>query len=248
MRTVSEEPLRVQTAGSVAIIELARPHRGNALSAALVEALIDAVTAAFANPYIQTLVIRGAGRHLCTGFDLEGIERQSDGDLLHRFVRIELLLSMLWHAPLRTVALGSGNVYGAGADLFAACDRRIAQRSTVFRFPGAGFGIVLGTRRLAARVGDDFAREWLTSNAQIDAETALSAGLATDVVEEEPDLGRLRALTVDRSTHRALYEASREDCRDRDLAALVRSAAVPGLKDRITAYVSRLKATGSVRS
>lgn len=238
----------LQTSGGVAVLELARPDRGNALSAPLVEAVLDGLPGIFADQALHTLVIRGAGKHLCTGFDLEGIEQQSDGDLLHRFVRIESLLAELWHAPLRTVAIATGRVYGAGADLFAACDLRIAQPSTTFRFPGAGFGIVLGTRRLAARVGDDRAREWVTMNVQVDAAAALACGLATKIVDGEIDVAQLPVPAVTRATQRALYDASRLDHRDRDMAALVRSAAVPGLRDRILHYAANVRAAGMGRS
>ncbi len=234
--------VRVETIGGVAILELARPQRGNALSAPLVEAILDELPRIFADEGVHTLLVRGTGRHLCTGFDLEGIDAQSDGDLLHRFVRIETLLSEIWHAPVRTIAAGCGRVYGAGADLFAACDLRIAQRSTIFRFPGAGFGIVLGTRRLAARVGEDRARGWLTTNTEVGAEAALAAGLVTQIIDDEIDLSQFQQPAVNRATQQALHEASRPDLRDRDMAALVRSAATLGLRDRILRYAASVRA------
>ena len=48
-----------------------------------------------------------------------GIETMSEGDLLQRFVRIELLLQALWHAPIATVAL----VHGAAPALKVAIAR-----------------------------------------------------------------------------------------------------------------------------
>jgi enoyl-CoA hydratase len=245
---MSEAMIHIETTGGIAVLELARPQRGNALSAPLVEAMLDALPRIFANEALHTLVVRGKGRHLCTGFDLEGLDNQSDGDLLHRFVRIETLLAMLWHAPLRTVALGSGRVYGAGADLFAACDVRIAQRSASFRFPGAGFGIVLGTRRLAARVGEDRVRSWVMMNREVEAEAALSAGLVSEIIDGDVDLAQFQQPAVDRATRQALQEASRPDLRDHDLAALVRSAAVPGLRDRILRYAAGVRAAGVGRT
>jgi enoyl-CoA hydratase len=241
---VTENVIRVDIAGGVALLELNRPQRGNALSAPLVEAALEALVRIFADEDLHTLVVRGAGRHLCTGFDLEGLEGQSDGDLLHRFVRIETLLAAVWHAPMRTVALGSGRVYGAGADLFAACDLRIAQRSASFRFPGAGFGIGLGTRRLASHVGEDRARDWVTTNTEATADVALAAGLATEIVDGLVDLARFTPPAVDRSAQVALRKGSRLDFCDRDLAVLVRSAAKPGLRDRISRYAAGVRTAG----
>lgn len=231
---------QVTLSGSTMQIELNRPHRGNALTAALVEELIESIVAAESNTGLDTVILRGAGRHFCTGFDLEGLEHQSDGDLLHRFVRIETLLSMIWETRLRTVAIGSGRTWGAGADLFTACDVRIAPMECRFRFPGAGFGLVLGTRRLAVRVGEDKARLWTTTGIEFAFAEAVAAGLVTHVPDDgssvDAVLGNLPTISIDPLTLRALNEASRRDESERDLALLTRSASRPGLKSRILAY------------
>jgi enoyl-CoA hydratase/carnithine racemase len=223
----------------ITTLTLQRPERGNALGPELVEGLIHAAEAAMADPAVHTLVLRGAGRHFCTGLDLTDLATLSDGDLLLRLVRIETLLALLWYAPIRTVALAHGRTWGAGADLFAVCEQRLVHSDTTLRFPGAQFGIVLGTRRLAQRIGVDAARALVLEGGELDAPQALSLGLATqpgDVAAE------LIAPRPDAATARAIRRATRDDCGDADLAALVRSAARPGLQSRITAYRARLLA------
>ncbi len=180
---MSDRRLLVTTHQGVHTLALSRPERGNALSADLVEALLDAVLNAYSNPQIHTLVMRAEGKHFCTGFDVSGLETQSDGDLLQRLVRIETLLATIWHAPIRTVAIADGRVWGAGADLFATCDIRVAGQGASFRFPGAAFGLVLGTRRLAERIGVDHARQCAVSGLRLDAAQARELGLVTDLVE-----------------------------------------------------------------
>lgn len=228
--------LLAHTHDGVATLTLARPERGNALAADLVEALIAHAQAALDDPAVHSLVLRAQGRHFCTGLDLSDLDRSSDAELLHRLVRIETLLSMLWMAPIRTVAMAQGRTWGAGADLFAVCEQRIAAADCTFRFPGAQFGIVLGTRRLAERVGADRARALTTGGLQLDAEQALHCGLATPGAED------CAAPRVDRATAASLRAATRTDHRDADLAALVRSAAEPGLQQRIARYRARLLA------
>lgn len=238
----------------VACIELNRPSRGNALSASLVEALLATVQRACADPSVHTLAFGGAGRHFCTGFDLGDLESATEGDLVLRFVRVEALLDAVWRAPVRTVAIATGRAWGAGADLFAACDVRIAAADATFRFPGAAFGIVLGTRRLAERVGTERARAWVTTGSTLDAAEAAAAGLASRVAAAaEPDTPidwRAEAFAdapaLERETLAAIRAASRpaggpggDALADADLAALVRSAARPGLKARIVAYRER---------
>lgn len=219
----------------VATLTLDRPELGNALGPALVEALIAETSRAVQDDALHTLVLRANGKHFCTGLDLSGLESLSDGDLLLRLVRVETLLSMWWHAPLRTVALAQGRTWGAGADLFAVCEQRVAAVGTTFRFPGAQFGIVLGTRRLAQRIGVDAARRLVLEGGEFDTAQAHAAGLVSAVGTTPPS----GEPVVQGRTAGAIRAASRADLRDADLAALVRSAAEPGLVARITGYRAR---------
>ena len=227
--------------GGVITLTLNRPEMGNALGPALVEALIAEVGAACRPGETHTLVLRGAGKHFCTGLDLSDLDGLSDGDLLLRLVRIETLLAVLWHAPIRTMAVAHGRTWGAGADLFAACEQRVAVAGASFRFPGAQFGIVLGTRRLSERVGTDVARALVVDGGTLDAAQALACGLAS--LPAEPPM--LASPVVEASLAAAVRLATRADLRDADMAALVRSAAVPGLQARVSAYrQSQLAARG----
>ena len=254
--------LRIATENGYAWIELNRPERGNALSARLVEALLESVNEQIAERSVHTIVLCAAGPHFCTGFDLDGLDRSSDGELLQRFVRIETLLDTIWRAPIRTIAIAHGRAIGAGADLFVACDERLLVPGATLRFPGAGFGLVLGTRRLAERVGRSRALRWVSTNSVITASEAVEARLADTLTAVLPAdaasgtealaLMRWREACVppppaiDRATIAALKagsapgadggEASRADS---DLAALVRSAAKPGLRERLVAYRDR---------
>ncbi|ABQ68074.1 Enoyl-CoA hydratase/isomerase [Rhizorhabdus wittichii RW1] len=237
--------LVVSRSGEVHRLTLNRPGKGNSLSADLVEALHDSLDAV-EQAKGRVLILQGEGRNFCTGFDLGDLDGASDGDLLWRFVRIEQLLARLWQAPFATIAVGKGRVFGAGADLLVACGRRIVVEQATFSFPGAGFGLVLGTRRLAHRIGETAAQHVVASGAAIAAEEAVRLNLATACVAE-PDLQATLdrevavATRLDRETYAAIGEASGSDAGalDRDLAMLVRSAARPGLRQRIEAYRAR---------
>ena len=65
----------------VATIWLDRPEKANALSAAAVEVLSAQVASTIADPAVHTLVFRGRGKHFCTGFDLSGLEAETDATL-----------------------------------------------------------------------------------------------------------------------------------------------------------------------
>ena len=175
----------------------------------------------------------------------------SEGGLLHRFVRVEQLLQLIWSAPLRTVALVQGRTWGAGADLFAACEVRLCAADTTFRFPGVRFGLALGTRRLSERVGADQARRWLLDGIEVKADEALRAALANGLrpVANSADAASINVEitaavgneVVDRETGAAIRALTRRDDADRDLAELVRSASRPGLKARIESYIASLR-------
>ena len=143
--------LRVERRGALHLLTLARPDKMNALSAGLVEALIAAVDQAQAEQ-ARAIVFQGEGRNFSAGFDFGDWESHSEGDLLLRFVRIEMLLQRVAATPCLTVALAHGRNFGAGVDLFGACKWRLATPDASFRMPGLKFGLVLGTRRFAALV------------------------------------------------------------------------------------------------
>jgi len=175
----------------------------------------------------------------------------SDADLLLRFVRIETLLQAIYTAPMPTLALVHGRCFGAGADIVASCSQRIASPDSSFRMPGLQFGIVLGTRRLAALIGVDAARNMLQTSRVFDAETAHSCGFLTAIAARDDWDQNIAKATTDAAvltnpSRHALMQQTRDDrYLDADMAALVRSASQPGLGTRIAAYVAALKKTST---
>jgi enoyl-CoA hydratase/carnithine racemase len=234
-----------RTADGATHVTLTRPDKANALNDAMVGALQDALAAAQEDG-TRLLVLQAEGRHFCAGFDLSNLDDCSDGDLLLRFVRIETVLQTLYHLPFPTLALAKGLAMGAGADLFSACGQRVAAPGTQFRMPGLAFGILLGTRRLAARIGPDAARRIQNETRAFDATEAHALGFATDVVEDADWPAVVAAATRTAKTlapeaTAALFRATAADTRDADMADLVASAARPGLNRRIQGYRNSLK-------
>jgi len=236
-------PVVVVREHGVTHVTLNRPERGNAFALDMVEAALAAVQATYTDG-TRLLVIAGAGKNFCTGLDLGDLASASDGDLLLRLVRIETLLDAVWRAPCVTMGVGRGRVMGAGADLFTACDRRVAIEGSSYTFPGAVFGVALGTRRLMERIGADLARDMVRSGRVLPHDEAVRVGLATmsvptDGVEPEIIAAQQAATRLDAETTATIHRLARRDDADADLAGLVRSAARPGLKERILAYRAR---------
>jgi enoyl-CoA hydratase/carnithine racemase len=234
-------PLDVAQEDGCWTFTLSRPEKRNALSAELVDALIEAVARAHAGA-ARVLVLRGEGKNFSAGFDFSGFEAQSEGDLLLRFVRIEELLQLIASSPCMTVGLAHGRNFGAGVDLLAVCRYRVASADATFRMPGLRFGLVLGTRRFAAIVGASRARTILESSSTFDVGEALEMGFVEKIVERDGWAEAVReagsaASALDDVTRASLYRVLSQADDNADLADLVRSAARPGLKARIADYL-----------
>jgi enoyl-CoA hydratase/carnithine racemase len=235
------EELRIERlAAPILQLTLARPSRRNALSESLVETLLSALAEAEREQF-RLVVFRGEGKNFCSGFDLSDLAEQEDADLVRKLIRIETLLQRVAHAPFLTLALAHGRVMGAGADLFCACSERVAAPETAFRMPGWRFGIALGTRRLAARIGTDAARRVLLESTQFDAHEALKLNFASAVASTEDWPAAIerclrQAQALDRESTAHLLRLTMIDTRAEDMAALVESSARPGLKERILQY------------
>lgn len=222
-------------------LRLDRADKANALDPEMVEAIGAALDDIVAQPP-RLLVLEGSGRNFCAGFDFTDYQAVSDGELLGRFVSIEMLLQRLRTLPCVTVACVQGGAFGAGADMAAACTFRLGLPSARFRFPGFQFGLALGTRTLSALIGQQAAREILLSGEVVDSARALSVGLLTDIVDSADAsaaavasingrFGRLDAPSAMLALRNTSVQAG-----DADLADLVRSVMRPGLKQRIAAY------------
>lgn len=237
---MSAGPLQIEHDGRLTRLTLNRPDKANALDAGLVEALLSAVDDAHADG-TALLILRAHGKHFCAGFDFSGFEEAAEADLLWRFVRIEQLLQRIYHAPFATAAFAHGRNFGAGADLFVACDTRITTADSTFRMPGLRFGLQLGTRRLAARIGDAAARAMLGGSLTLDADHAHAIRFATALVAS-PEWPAREAealnvsLALDADARRRLHRATVVDTRDADMADLVASVTAPGVKERIRRY------------
>lgn len=238
--------LAVEQDGPTRHVILTRPEKSNALSATLVESLL-AVLGEAARDGTTLMTFRGQGANFCSGFDLGDLEAQSDGDLVLKLIRIEMLLQRIAHAPFVTLALAQGKVLGAGCDIFCSCAQRVATPDAKFRMPGWRFGIALGTRRLVGRVGADAARSILSASRMFDAAEAKTIGFATALAPQEEwasliESAVAQAALLDPVSQTMLLNITASDTRATDLAALVESASRPGLKARIEQYRAAEKA------
>lgn len=236
---LSTESLIIERSESSLLLTLNRVSKRNSLSVDLVSNISTAVDYA-SSERIQRLVFKGNGPVFCGGFDLSGIAECSSGDILQRFVQVELMLQKVAGFSGFTHVYAHGAAIGAGADLFMACRTRLAADDTKFRFPGASFGLVLGWRRLISRIGFDAASEIIQSGRTVGAPEALKLGMATALctpTEASEALSKEMSTRAKREVSILLPAMRASDFDDRSLADVVRSAMDPGFPGYLANYV-----------
>jgi enoyl-CoA hydratase len=243
--------LMVKCEGLIKRLTLNRPEKRNALSLELATELMQEVQRCETDG-TRLLVLNGAGPGFCAGFDFSQFPACSAGDLLLHFVRIEQMLQAFAHAPVDTLACVHGQTIGAGADLALACRHRVGAADTQMMFPGARFGLVLGSRRLAQCVGTDQVLGLIGGQNKIGAQQAKDLSLLTEVMAPEQWPAReaqllAHVLATPADARAAVLRATRRDTRAQDLHDLVQSGAVPDIKERLAAYLGQVKSSSQVK-
>jgi 2-(1,2-epoxy-1,2-dihydrophenyl)acetyl-CoA isomerase len=177
----------------VAVLTMNRPERLNALSRAMLDAMLEALPRLAADPEVGVVVLTGAGRGFCAGGDVkamaEGTE-MPDGGLEGRAhdLRMRMETSRWLHEmPKPTLAMVRGAAAGAGLSFALACDLRVASDTArlATAFARVGYsGDFGGSYYLTQLVGTAKARELYYTADIVDAAQALALGLVNRVVPD----------------------------------------------------------------
>src|SRR5688572_10442046 len=179
--------VEVQREGAVARVVLNRPEKANALDAAMLDALAAALENLAGEDSLRAVVLAGAGRAFCGGADVDELARL-DASTAGAFVgRIHRACAALRRLPVPAVARLHGAVIGAGLELAAACDLRLAAEGTRFAMPEVRLGIpsVVEAALLPRLMGSGRAAWLVLTGEAIDARRACEWGLVEEVC---PDL------------------------------------------------------------
>ncbi|MBW1885852.1 MAG: enoyl-CoA hydratase/isomerase family protein [Deltaproteobacteria bacterium] len=164
----------------VSYLTLNRPEKLNALTAELMDELIDAVKAAEADETIGCLVLQGAGRAFCSGWDLTPPEQ--GGAAGHGIRPPE---EMTLREDLNALDARSwrwSTLWSFGTDMALNCDMIIAAEDARFGFPAVRSMGSPSTHMWTYMVGPQWAKRLLLTGEQIDARTAESIGLVMQAV------------------------------------------------------------------
>jgi 2-(1,2-epoxy-1,2-dihydrophenyl)acetyl-CoA isomerase len=175
----------------VATLTLNRPDRLNALSAPIMEGLLEALPRLASDTTVGAIVLTGAGRAFCAGGDVKRMAAEEvarSGEEAVALLRSRMEISrLLREVPKPTIAMVNGPAAGAGMALALACDLRIAGQSARFvtAFANVGFsGDFGGSYFLSRLVGTAKARELYYTAEPIDAAQALALGVVNRVVPD----------------------------------------------------------------
>jgi enoyl-CoA hydratase len=199
--TITIEQL-AEPAGAVRLT-LNRPQALNALSGELLDELFDAVERFDDDRQAYVLIIRGAGRSFCAGYDLASsgrlVEPGSPGDAGHEQSvgrsRRAMLNSVdryirLWNLRKPTIAQVHGHCISGGTELVSMCDFIVCSEDARF---GHIAGRHMGTLRTLSlwpwTIGYRHAKELFMTGELVDGKTAEQWGLANRAVPPE-DLER----------------------------------------------------------
>jgi enoyl-CoA hydratase len=187
---MSEQPgatARLDERG-VAIVTIDNTARLNALSTHVMETLIAAVEALERQPGLRAVVLRGAGERAFIGgadiTEMAALDAQSARGfitLVHRSC------DAIRRLPVPVIARLQGYAFGAGVEVAAACDIRIAAIGSQFGMPEVRLGIpsVVEAALLPQLIGWGRTRRLLLTGDTIDAATALAWGFVEEVAPIE---------------------------------------------------------------
>lgn len=200
--------LQFEIRDHVGWLTLNRPDQGNALSLEMVQELRRFFADLEKDLDIRIVVMRGAGKHFCTGLDLmssfgsgQSEMNPAAGLAATRFdprgCRIQWefsdIIVKMRQAPQPIVASMTGAALGAGFGIALACDIRLAGQSARFNvgatrigFSGGEMGMSYFLPRL---VGLSKAAEFMYTARWIDAATAERIGLISRAVPDD-ELGK----------------------------------------------------------
>jgi enoyl-CoA hydratase/carnithine racemase len=198
----------VSVDGGVADVRLNRPDKLNALTGALMAAIVDAGEALKGDRSVRAVVLSGSGRGFCAGLDLGAFQAMAggggDGDgggagaagagaggIMRTDDRITHLgqqAGWVWQElEVPVIAAIAGPCLGGGLQIALGADIRIAAPDAKLSVLEMRWGLIpdmIGTWVLPRLVGLDVAKELTITGRMLSGEEAAALGVVTRVAED----------------------------------------------------------------
>lgn len=186
--------LRYETRDRCAYVTLNRPERLNAITTEMARDIADAVERANDDDGVRVIVVQGAGRAFCAGYDLKlyaeaGEEHQGevwDPVRDYRLMRANTdSFFALWRSLKPTIAKVHGYAVAGGSDIALSCDLVLmAENARIGYMPARVWGCPT-TAMWVYRIGAERAKRLLLTGDTIDGIQARDWGLVIDAVPED---------------------------------------------------------------
>lgn len=174
--------------GSVATVSINNAARANSLNSRVMRAFADAVNGLADDPDLCVLIVTGEGdRAFMGGADIFELAALDPAKARAFITLVHLMSKAVRDLPVPVIARVNGYCLGAGVEVMAACDMRVAADTASFGMPEVRIGIpsVVEAALLPQLIGWGRTRQFLYTGDNIDARQALEWGLVERVVPHE---------------------------------------------------------------
>ena len=189
------QSIRYEVSDRIATITLNRPERLNAIDERMPGEIRDAVESADEDSRVHVVILTGAGRAFCAGYDLsefaERAENPHSQDMpwdptvdFRMMNRNTQDFMSLWRCSKPTIAKVRGYAVAGGSDIALACDLAVMAADAKIGYPPARVWGVPTTAMWVYRVGAEQAKRMLLTGDLIDGVEAKRIGLVVDAVPE----------------------------------------------------------------
>ena len=174
----------------VATLTLNRPDARNALSEALISALIGEFDAIAKDRSVRAVIVAGNGPAFSAGHDLkEMTSHRNEPDrgrayFAALFEKCAGMMQQIMHLPQPVIASVHGVATAAGCQFAASCDLVVASEAARFATPGVQIGLFCSSPMvpLSRKVASNHAMEMLLTGEMVSAKRAYEMGLVNRVV------------------------------------------------------------------
>lgn len=183
--------LRYRVADRKAYLTLNRPEQLNAITAEMAVELSAAVARANDDPNVHVIILSGAGRAFCAGYDLKRYAEAGEAfqppvwDPIKDFQMMKRNtdhFTSLWRSLKPTIAKVHGYAVAGGSDIALCCDQVImATDARIGYMPARVWGCPT-TAMWVYRLGAEKAKRMLFTGDTISGETAAEWGLVLEAV------------------------------------------------------------------
>ena len=240
--------------GQVATVVYDNAAKLNALNQSQALALAERIAETARNPALRVMVLRGAGeRALIGGADIRQMAETTPDEAEAFITSIHRVCDAVRRVPVPVVARLAGYCLGAGLEVAAACDIRIAGEDAVLGMPEVQVGLpsVIEAALLPRLVGWGRSAYLVYTGETIDAATALDWGLVERVVPNRELDAAVAAVigAIARAAPQAV-RLQKELCRDweelplrdavqRGIEIMPRAFATGEARERMQAFLAR---------